>query len=735
MDINSDILGGKLLLSNNDNNLSNDYKFISSDYTNYDMYYTYIEAIVPTQHLETYSEDGTATPLQIDIGKNSDISIDIYKDNICGYNLDVNNNKLNFELYDGPNFFKNTISTNEYLVLNIMILPKLNFDDSGVPSNPHLENIESNSIKLLINGKDIGFIYENDSFTGRTNILRIKQFYDKSDNFSELFKVPKIPNKCYVIWNTEYERFMYKNLANMCYLEDQKYNINVNDIKKDFLSTTNSEIYLNSDACKTKNKFFPNWDNLFLSNNFLNDDNNPIKLFIELKIPRFLIYKSLEDEIFGGYYLYISLAKLKENINIFDIMYYNKNSSYDYKEFGLDKDIISVNEDIQPYLFNIIGNNLDFIKEYSINWTGNEINDNTYCYADYMIALNKNDNNLHEYIGFYEQKDNTEEKFEVPVTFYDIGIINIEEGNYFPYINIDSISNNQDNYLFHYQTANFGESKFHIIPDMYSTDSTEYKQLYRSIENSNWKSLWKYKRTLQFTTFLQDNPVIFPLDLIKDSSSNFFLEIITTRNNNSLLEFALGSGIEFYNKNDNAVFKTLTSGIYHCEYIDNSEYQTNSSGTEQINGIKFVKTDSTTGTFGEKEYSYYDKIAFYYNKNTDNENIYVLIIQNGNTVNQLGKVPVSNLLPLKNIMVHLRPRDINNATAGTDLGTITINFGYNSDYFQDYIDELLKQDELPDTKYHKTNIFKNHNYHVLTPYFGYDMDNDVIAGYDKGVWK
>lgn len=716
MDINSDILGGKLLLSNNDNNLSNDYKFISSDYTNYDMYYTYIEAIVPTQHLETYLEDGTATPLQIDIGKNSDISFEFYKDKISGYMMNFNNEKKDIDVTfsDCLNYYKGIITSKDYITIGIMILPRLNIDIDHIDEN----NKETNSILLVINGMQILFKYNG---YDRTQVLSIRKFYNDSDNYSELFKVPRIPNKCYVIWNTEYERFMYKNLANMCYSEDQKGIVNSNDIKKDFLSTTDSDIiHSNRLYMNRLYKFFRSWQNLYLSEDFLNDNSKPIKLYLELKASAEEIYECMD---FGDYDLNMSLAKFKENLNIFDMLYLHNLSSLGLEEFGIED---SNNQQFyQDYWFNIVGNkeNLNYGNG---GWQGN--NGDNYDYAVYMIALDKSTNKLHEYFGCIENI--TDDSYENSVTFKDIGEIDVEPGYYFPFVDLSS-----QVAKIYQDSLNFGESKFHIIPDMYSTDSTQYKQLYRSVENSNWKSLWKYKRTLQFTTFLQDNPVIFPLNLIKDSSSNFFLEIITTRNNNSLLEFALGSGIEFYNKNDNAVFKTLTSGIYHCEYIDDSEYQTNSSGTEQINGIKFIKTDSTTGTFGEKVNSYYDKIAFYYNKNTDNENIYVLNIQDGNTVNQLGKVPVSNLLPLKNIMVHLRPRDINNAIAGTDLGTITINFGYESEYFQDYIDELLKQDELPDIKYHKTNIFKNHNYHALTPYFGYDMDNDVIAGYDKGVWK
>ncbi len=691
MDINSDILGGKLLLSNNDNNLSNDYKFISSDYTNYDMYYTYIEAIVPTQHLETYSEDGTATPLQIDIGKNSDISFEFYKDKISGYMMNFNNEKkdINVTRSDCLDYYKNMISSKDYITIGIMILPRLNIDIDHIDEN----NKETNSILLVINGMQMLFKYDIDD---RIQVLSIRKFYNDSDNYSELFKIPRIPNKCYVIWNTEYERFMYKNLANMCYLEDQKGIVNSNDIKKDFLSTTDSDIiHSNRMYMSRLYKFFGSWQNLYLSEDFLNDNSKPIKLYLELKASAYEIYECMD---FGDYDLNMSLAKFKEDLNIFDMLYLHAFSSLGPEEFGIDD--YNNQQSYQDYWFNIVGNKENLNCDNG-GWQG-DIGDN-YNYAVYMIALDESTNRLHEYFGCIENI--TDDSYENPITFKDIGEIDVEPGYYFPFVDLSSNA-----YYIYKDSLNFGESKFHIIPDMYSTDSTQYKQLYRSIENSNWKSLWKYKRTLQFTTFLQDNPVIFPLDLIKDSSSNFFLEIITTRNNNSLLEFALGSGIEFYNKNDNYLMKIITKGIFHCEYADDTEYLSNGSGSNlQVTGIGYF--GNGMGSYGATDKNC-EKIAFYYNKNVDSQNVHILSLDdNTNEVIEICAIDITSFLPLKNIMVHLRPRDINNATAGTDLGTITINFGYESEYFQDYIDELLSVDNI--ITYYKENIVQNNQFMII----------------------
>ncbi len=724
--INSNVVDGKLLLSNEDNN-SKKYGLMSDKYTNYDMYYTYMEAIIPIDKLESYSEDGSTTPLTIAFGKDSDVEVNIYKDNLDAYATTSEGTKIHYnvlkeggytveegdytleEKFDPANTlatyyspYNSDLESKDYMVFSIMILPMLNYDNS-IEYWGNITNKESNSILFFINGIQIGFNNIDNPgvlFFSRLPFLRIKQFYDNKNEFSELIKIIKIPNKCYIILNTEYERFMYKNLAIMCNNENELKNIEVKDIKKDFLSTTGQEIFLISttnnygrqDKC-TINSYL---QNLQISKDFLNDNSKPIKLYLEFLCSYDRFYDSQDfgggtPDILSG----IGYINNKYK-NIFDCLYWYF-SSYDNIKFKFDdyefedKDFANNNyahgyynygiyyNSNNPEIFNFIGNKIDLKK---LPYYGTTTYDS--MFFAYMIAIDPNTNKLHEYA--LKTRNFDENTYSNYATFEDIGEINLSEGTYIPYLICNSVS-----ILFTYKYINFGESKFRVIPDIFPEGSDGYKQLYRSVENGNWKSLWKYNRTIQFTTFLQDNPVILPLDLIRDNNDNFFLEIITTRNNNSLLEFALGSGIEFYNKNDNAVFKTLTSGIYHCEYIDESEYQTNSSGTEQINGIKFIKTDSTTGTFGEKEYSYYDKIAFYYNKNTDNENIYVLNIQNGNTVNQLGKVPVSNLLPLKNIMVHLRP---NNASseADTDLGTITINFGYNSEYFQEYIDNLLSYD-------------------------------------------
>ena len=759
--INSNVVDGKLLLSNEDNN-SKKYGLMSDKYTNYDMYYTYMEAIIPIDKLESYSEDGSTTPLTIAFGKDSDVEVNIYKDNLDAYAVTSEGTKIHYnvlkeggytveeggytveEKFDPANTiatyyspYNSDLESKDYMVFSIMILPMLNYDNT-IEYWGNITNKESNSISFFINGIQIGFNNIDNPgvlFFSRLPFLRIKQFYDNKDKFSKLIKITKIPNKCYIILNTEYERFMYKNLAIMCNNENELKNIEVKDIKKDFLSTTGQEIFLISttngfgrqDKC-TINSYL---QNLHISKDFLNDNSKPIKLYLEFLCSYDRFYDS--NDLGGGNPDILSGIGYINNKykNIFDCLYWYF-SSYDNIKFGFDDyefedknfdnytgeywDYGIYYNSNNPEIFNFIGNKIDLE---NLPYYGTTTYDS--MFFAYMIAIDPNTNKLHEYA--LKTRNFDENTYSNYATFEDIGEINLSEGTYIPYLICNSLS-----ILFTYKYINLGESKFHVIPDIFPEGSDGYKQLYRSIENSNWKSLWKYNRTIQFTTFLQDNPVILPLNLIRDNNDNFFLEIITTRNNNSLLEFALGSGIEFYNKNDNAVFKTLTSGIYHCEYIDDSEYQTNSSGTEQINGIKFIKTDSTTGTFGEKVNSYYDKIAFYYNKNTDNENIYVLNIQDGNTVNQLGKVPVSNLLPLKNIMVHLRP---NNASseANVDLGTITINFGYNSDYFQEYIDNLLSYDayiKLVDLSYYARDNITNYKSITSIPQENLDYLNSGL---------
>lgn len=706
------VVNGKLLLVNaGDGNYPSDYNYTMPEHTRSDMYYTYMEVIIPTDKIQTYDasqyfsiafgrEGRTTIYFRGSDSSNNHVSV--------GIRLNTDSMYATIENIDEIN----ALFSNEYVVVSLMVLPKLNKNPLITPNS-----IYTNSLAVFINGIQLIFRYDD---TNIPLVPLIDMDYDPSLPAGVFMTNYIIPNGSYMIFNTEYERFIYKNLADMCYSENQKKAIHVENIKKNIISTTGSDIIFRSSfPFSHTTKFLNNWQYLSFDSDFLSDTENPIKLYMEIEIPTSL-YDKLDD--LAGVSFDFSLAQLKyDSLNIIDQANSPYSTRYDSNSFGWEEEDLYETQRADYTWFNYIAN---YSNTADINNKIPNDRPKDYLYIIYMIANNA-DGDLRGYLGV--QNLNRDE-YDISVDLEDKGHIDIlPTDKCFPYFSM--FSDGADVYDF---SVNIGESKFHTIPSQYTDkESKGYSQLFRSTTNAHWKSLWKYSRTIRFTTYLQDNPVIFPLDLFRNNDENMFVEIKVERQNNSKVEYAVGTGIELYDSTDNENIKNIDKGLWHCE-------------GSTLNNAN-VLGHNTGASVGGGDLKNYYSIALYYNIKRSKKCIYVLssdgagIDESDNSYFNKINVKQDNIdiTNFKNIYVHLIPEDKESSVVGTELGTITINFGptaLNSD-FQEYIDELLKQDELPDIQYHKANIFKNHNYHVLTPYFGYDMDNDVIAGYDKGVWK
>ena len=692
------VVNGKLLLVNaGDGNYPSDYNYTMPEHTKSDMYYTYMEVIIPTDKIQTYDAN---EEFAIMFGNSSETTM-FFRGFSNG-----SSGEGHIEILMRPNGVDpvfptitnmdeiNTLFSNEYVVVSLMILPKLNKNPLITP-----DSIYTNSLAVFINGIQLEFEYND------TNIPLLP--LPSMLNGGNFIRNYSIPTGSYMIFNTDYERFIYKNLADMCYSENQKKAIQVENIKKNIISTTGSDIVFRSSyPFSHTTKFLNNWQYLSFNSDFLSDTENPIKLYMEIEIPT-----SLYDRLDGlaGVSFDFSLAQLKyDSLNIIDQANSVYSTRYDSNSFGWEEEDDLYETQRADYTwFNYIAN---YSNTFNINNKIPSDRPKDYLYIIYMIANNA-DGDLHGYLGV--QNLNRDE-YDISVDLEDKGHIDIlPTDKCFPYFSM--FSGGEDVYDF---SVNIGEGKFHTIPSQYTDkESKGYSQLFRSTTNAHWKSLWKYSRTLSFNTFLQDNPVIFPLDVFRNMNENMFVEIeVATR-----AEYAIGTGLTFYDNTDNQVLKGIENGLY-CS---------NSTTNEDL----YIYKDSAQDTKVQFSNSS-DTIALFYN--SKKKEFKILNHKSSGAVDERYTEIItddSQLNIYKNIMVHSIPSDQDNVTVNTNLGNITINFGPVSENYQDYIDELLKQDELPDIKYHKTNIFKNHNYHVLTPYFGYDMDNDVIAGYDKGVWK
>lgn len=689
------VVNGKLLLVNAGyGNYPSDYNYTIPEHTRSDMYYTYMEVIIPTDKIQTYDVN---EKFAIWFGNTSETHM-FFK----GFSKGSSGEGY-IEILMRPNGIDpvfptitnmdeiNSLFSNEYVVVSLMILPKLNKNPLITP-----DSIYTNSLAVFINGIQLEFEYND------TNIPLLP--LPSMLNGGIFIRNYSVPSGSYMIFNTEYERFIYKNLADMCYSENQKKAIQVENIKKNIISTTGSDIVFRSSyPFSHTTKFLNNWQYLSFDSDFLSDTNNPIKLYMEIEIPTSL-YDRLDD--LSGVSFDFNLAQLKyDSLNIIDQANSVYSTRYDSDSFGWEEEDSYETQRADYTWFNSITSNLeaDIITKIPSD------RPKDYLYIIYMVANNA-DGDLHGYLGV--QNLNRDE-YDIEVDLEDKGHIDIlPTDKCFPYFSM--VSGGEDVYDF---SVNIGESKFHTIPSQYTDkESKGYSQLFRGTANAHWKSLWKHSRTIQFTTYLQDNPVVFPLDVFRNVNENVFVEIeVATR-----AEYAIGTGLSFYDNTDNQLLKGIENGLYCSNSTTNADL--------------YIYKDSAQDTKVQFSNSS-DSIALFYNSKKKE---FKILNHKSSGVDERYTETItddSQLNIYKNIMIHSIPSDQDNITVNTNLGNITINFGPVSENYQEYIDELLKQDELPDIQYHKANIFKNHNYHVLTPYFGYDMDNDVIAGYDKGVWK
>lgn len=701
------VVNGKLLLVNaGDGNYPSDYNYTMPEHTKSDMYYTYMEVIIPTDKIQTYDAN---EEFAIMFGNSSETTM-FFRGFSNG-----SSGEGHIEILMRPNGVDpvfptitnmdeiNTLFSNEYVVVSLMILPKLNKNPLITP-----DSIYTNSLAVFINGIQLKFEYND------TNIPLLP--LPSMLNGGNFIRNYSIPNGSYMIFNTEYERFIYKNLANMCYTTQlastgtyiSAGNIPYLDLK--YYNPTELKIVRNS---ASKEKFIGN-DCFFTIN-----ENDKYGFYIELEFDNTFSMKSASSKL--GFYSFGEYL----DYNKFDKMY-KPEYSLDTTPWDESYDDNDPYKSHPGYIFYVTTTGSDLGEIY----VGGELLQfdtpgGTSGKFTIVIYSKKNENNLYDiYVSVIDTTNwdgETYLEFTPTLLYTDK---HLADNNVMYGLNWsqDSTINYVD------FTINTGYNRYKTKP---KDDELFEESMNRVTANAHWKDLMKHSRTIQFTTYLQDNPVIFPLDLFRNNDENMFVEIKVERQNNSKVEYAVGTGIELYDSTDNENIKNIDKGLWHCE----------GSALDNAN----VLGHKTGASVGGGDLKNYYSIALYYNIKRSKKCIYVLssdgagIDESDNRYFKKINVKEDNIdiTNFKNIYVHLIPEDKESSVVGTELGTITINFGptaLNSD-FQKYIDELLKQDELPDIQYHKTNIFKNHNYHVLTPYFGYDMDNDVIAGYDKGVWK
>ena len=701
------VKNGKLLTVNaGDGNFPSDYEYRLREHTKTDMYYTYIEALIPTKYLNKDDTD----PIRFNIGDNQvwlTTNLAIYHDE-TDFLLASSND---FEEYAG-------LLDKEYLVLSIMVLPKIN---KNLDLNIDGSSVYYNSVVFFLNGEQVIFNCNNPSSSSDFVYFLTSSslFYESEENvFLKLELIgDQYTGTGYIIWNTEYERFMYKELANMCYERSYR------QLTKQYeIDGTNK---FNEPLTPIRRSTIPSTSNFFVSNNelkiydlFSNANIGDIVYYIETTID---INTLKQDSVNSfGIYLYNTYKDTFTDMaeyNEFDSIYKNSNSTLNEYYWQNDP---SINGNFSTD--GILNATITFnsASDSQINFEASSASGTLAKTQPYTINISSNDDKL--YIVFYAVKEsdtelqmyigaasgNSSSDYKINITNsidYFLYTINDTKADY----SYSLFSYNYSNYI---EDINMGYTRYHTYVDTPST---------LSLNNARWKTMMKYNRTITFTTYLQDNPAILPLELFTSMEDNMYVEIDAIEIGNG--EFAIGSGMNFYDRTDNEKLKSIENGFY----VDNL----------WNDNIKYFKN----GTSSDIDLGSMNLVDFALQYNSKTKKLKLLSPYAFGTAKEytIDITSDEDLKVLSSIMVHLYPMDGSQDTAGYGLGTFTINFGPISGHeeLQPYIDELLQQDVKPTIKYHNQNIFKNHNFHTtqeLVAYFGYDSDTNGIAGYDKGVW-
>lgn len=639
--------------------------------TDKDRYYLYTEIIVPCNklvdstsnyiYISFMSQDITSIPDDelsdyengLDPYRYSSLSLNIQKISntlYCdsAYRLKDITGELEGDLFTNPiriesSNFKIENFTDSFITVSLMILPEINKPLESVGSST-----DYSTLLLFINGTQIDHV----GATTKSHVLPVYKFYNSDSSIAQIVcniyyleQEDQIP---YVIWNTEYERFIYKDLALMCY--------------KDYTKTKKN---ISSNMVN-----YPLFDSCFRFISYGGASNNFSSMFAPYSSP-YIKYtfdtNTLQQEGFKFYKVYKIIGKnpgnniklriyitqaVDDNYNVFNYRYSKTNYSNITPRDVPDTDIIGI--------------------EFRLDETKDE---------EYIIIYLRYYNNQLRFGSdhIYSLSDDvypTERTVQLtPGTYYNINITTVSWYSGY-HVKIEDISYSGN------------------IP--YPTDITteEKNSLFMSPNNYHWKSLWKYNRTIEYSSPLQDNPVILPLNVFTDDENeNMFIEFIINPvgSTGSINDYCIGLF-------DTLSFETDINDLITDAGTDYTNITFKNGVSVSYMTATFIKpstwSNGTQSIIGQYATSVNDvkAICFYYNSSTKK-----LILEKkeersemfGPLKIELVGVDKSNL---RNIYTHITriKSDIITATA-----KLNINFGPTSDYFQDYIDEILDQDNKP----------------------------------------
>lgn len=655
-------------------------------------YYLYAEYTVSPR------SDVTTWNVTLTFGDNGTVDNASYLNTVVKIDGTVSTKQITVTgIYNGTTIGTCTFNYGELdpMVFSIMILPKLNVNNEVTQSVD--EKYDIANLCVFHNGHQV--LFYNGS-NPKTTILPLVKFYStNSDENKEEFvatnNIEAVSSAVnYVICNTEFDKFMYQWLALMCYDE---YNQKVTTLstKNDILSVPTMN-YGALNIPLTGMSSYKSFTPYFNKIQFPTYDTNGIKFYCEIYVS---VYGSASSA--SSYAnMSISLSKLLyDHYNLFDSQYRPAYSNLGYSKWTEITDIES--NIVESNLFNM---NLNL-----------PVNDNVIGACLIVISIEKTDSGFIINNAIVDRssdvtisgtevsiKSYDDIEYNIPVTLQEYQTVStIDNGTTFALTACENFEYNDGQNLANNVrfVVNCGEKRFHTIPTTVTEDSDNYKFLSRSQNNDNWRSMHKYNRDIDFSSDLQDNPIILPLNIIKDSTDNMFVEMIL--NSTGTLNDGVCFGIIDY---------PVFNGVSDIE----------PGVTQYGNGFTLAIYPSTTYSGQYKTvYQVYKDGSEIYKYEEDNKSLPISIMYYKN--NSTGKtvcrkndaeedtnISQVDSTTMKNIYIH-----------GNGTCNCTLNFGPTSDTFQDYIDELLDADSPKTIQILNSNIISGKQFYNV---------KDIISG-------
>ena len=582
-------------------------------------------------------------------------------------------NQTGIFISNGTDEFTQTINS-DYCVISFVIIPKFN----NFPNYPEARSELDSGLMMLLNGEQIIF----DMNGTRKPVIRVPNFLNNTDNeYDEWIENNKVgativvdsstidndgTNTFHIIWNTEFDKFIFKHLALLFYKEYDYDIVTMDSPKYNQMDNGYNQIlwtYRN-----TAQQYYFYSPLILTSQLFKFTDGNGIKLYKLFSISR----KDIAGIRDIGFQIKKKTSNnLNNKFNVFEDEY-----SIEFKEDNRSEEIQDEG------LVTIPISTVD---------VGTEEED------DYLLIYIRKDDSDYK-LGYNILKVSNQYDSTIDPNYLD-STLNISLDDYYYYTfeirnYVDATHTDIIKDLTNKSIINNSE-----YPMLTMTDE-EKNSLIRSGSNSQWKNLFRYTRYIDFSSPLQDNFIVFPL-------------LNLTETENMFVEFILNSVEEL---NDGVCFAIFDS------YTVTGQTDIDPGLTQWNNGFTYAIYPNDSDGYSTRYQVFKDGAEVYkYESTKTSLPIGICFCKKGTAIEN-KEIGVDSY----NIAQHFTDKNINTVFRniyihGNGTCNVLMNFGPKSDIpeFQEYIDALMDDDNPPSMQIINSNIVDGNEF--------YDA-NDVVGG-------